>query len=217
MLGISFCFTTCKKNEVISDESVFVDPRDGNSYKTVRIGDQLWFAENLRYLPKMVPLQWYTYDNPFYAIGSYKESSVAEAVETSYYKKYGVSYNWRAAQSACPPGWHIPSPEEWEKLISYCGGWDIAGSILKSADTLYWNRTPKQTTNEFGFSILPGGTGPLIQDTCTRACFWNSRDTIEMDNCVIGVLFLDEVVRASKFYSPNRTQQGTLSIRCIKD
>ena len=85
----------------------YTDPRDGYTYKTIKIGNQIWLAENLRYLPQMGN-GYYVYD--------YNGNDVTEANQTPNYKKYGVLYNIVAAKEACPNGWHIPSDDEWKEL-----------------------------------------------------------------------------------------------------
>lgn len=110
----------------------FTDSRDGHKYKTVRIGDQRWMAENLDY--KTESGSWCSED---------------KAVNC---KKYGRLYEWNAAM--CPAGWHLPSLQEWEVLVAAAGGFDHAGKKLKSASG--WDEKGGSTDN-FGFSALPGG------------------------------------------------------------
>jgi uncharacterized protein (TIGR02145 family) len=96
----------------------FTDPRDGKVYKTVKIGKQIWLAENLAYNAKGSKC----YDN-------------ASANE----KRYGRLYNWNAAMTACPAGWHLPSDEEWQELIDF--------------------RDDEETVGNYGFAALLGGHG----------------------------------------------------------
>jgi len=77
--------------------------------------------------------------------------------------KYGRLYDWKTAMKACPPGWHLPSNEELEKLMTAIGGLTItahgyggAGKKLKAKSG--WNGDGNGT-DEFGFSALPGGLG----------------------------------------------------------
>ncbi len=126
----------------------FTDSRDQNIYKTVKIGEQLWMAENLRYLPQVFATDQYglsASEPRYYVSGYYRGSSVEEAKEKESYNKYGVIYNWPAAmggaeqsnsnpsgvQGACPQGWHLPSLSEWEELLRYLNdnGYNYDGSI----------------------------------------------------------------------------------------
>jgi uncharacterized protein (TIGR02145 family) len=78
--------------------------------KTVKIGNQVWMAENLNVKVKGSTV--------------YNEDPVFQ-------EKYGRLYTWAAAQNACPPGWHLPSDGEWTELINTLGGEDVAGKKLK--------------------------------------------------------------------------------------
>jgi len=127
-------------------EGTFTDSRDSTTYKTVKIGKQTWMAENLNYWPNSGS---WCYDN-----------------SPDSCKKYGRLYNWDAAKTACPKGWHLPSSDEWQVLIratAYVG--DHSSSVaLKSKSG--WNDwcgysgndscTNGNGTDDYGFSALPG-------------------------------------------------------------
>jgi len=104
---------------------------NGQTYKYVEIGDQSWMAENLNYY---VPLKSLCYNDN-------QENC----------KKYGRLYNLAAAQKICPNGWHLPSEADWEKLVEFAGG-TVAGCKLKEK-----NNWDKNSTDEYGFSAIPGG------------------------------------------------------------
>lgn len=110
----------------------FTDSRDGQKYKTVKIGNQVWMAENLNY-----------------NIDSLKSMCYNNSVDSCF--KYGRLYNWSAANSVCPQGWHLPTIDEWDTLVSYVGS-GTAKTTLKSASG--WD---KNGTNDFGFTALPAG------------------------------------------------------------
>jgi uncharacterized protein (TIGR02145 family) len=147
------------------------DERDGNYYNTVKIGDQVWMAENLKYLPDVVGPGIGSETTPYYYVYSYDGTDVNAAKATENYTTYGVLYNWTAAmngsassssnpsgvQGVCPTGWHLPSDGEWTELTDYIGGQDVAGGKLKETGTTHWISPNEGATNESGFSALPGG------------------------------------------------------------
>ncbi|MDD4033536.1 MAG: FISUMP domain-containing protein, partial [Bacteroidales bacterium] len=139
----------------------FTDSRDGKVYKLVTIGSQVWMAENLAYLPS-VNYQTDGSENtghetdPFYYVYGYDGTNVAAAKATDNYTTYGVLYNWKAAQAACPEGWHLPSDAEWTTLTDYLGEGDFSGCKMKEAGITHWESN-SGATNESGFTALPGG------------------------------------------------------------
>jgi len=118
-------------------KGTFTDSRDGQKYKTVKIGTQTWTAENMNV---KTGTSW-CYDD-----------------DESNCKKYGRLYAWStAAKMACPDGWHLPSNKEWTVLVPAAGSL-TAGKKLKSKSG--WNNNEGKTgngTDVFGFSALPGG------------------------------------------------------------
>lgn len=149
----------------------FTDTRDGNTYKTVTIGNQVWMAENLRYLPSVVGPGFGSPTTPYYYVYGYHGTNVTDAKATANYTTYGVLYNWTAAmngskssrsnpstvQGVCPCGWHLPSDAEWTQLTDYLGGESVAGGKLKETGTTHWLSPNAKATNETGFTALPGG------------------------------------------------------------
>jgi uncharacterized protein (TIGR02145 family) len=125
----------------------FIDIRDGKEYQVVLIGEQIWLAENLAYIPFL---------NGGYYVNDYHGSSLSEAKETYAYKTYGVLYWHETAMTSTPSGWNLPTIEEWEQLANYVSskkGPDI-GYHLKSKDG--WLNSGNGS-DYFGFSAYPGG------------------------------------------------------------
>ncbi|HOR61199.1 MAG TPA: FISUMP domain-containing protein [Bacteroidales bacterium] len=135
----------------------FTDPRDNNTYRTVQIGNQIWMAENLKYLPSVVGPGTGSKTNPYYYVYDYVGTNVDAAKQSAIYTTYGVLYNWEAAKTACPTGWHLPSDAEWTILTNYLGGEAVAGGKLKETGTTHWNSPNEGATNETDFTALPGG------------------------------------------------------------
>lgn len=137
----------------------FTDSRDGKVYKQVQIGNQIWMAENLAYLPQVDKLadgaEDDGYTGKYYYVYGFnpdnlddEDTQIAKAKLTDNYQTYGVLYSWPAAingesaststpsnrQGACPDGWHLPSYNEFYNLRNYIErdlGY-VSGSALKS-------------------------------------------------------------------------------------
>lgn len=95
------------------------DERDGNSYCSITYGDQEWLVENMRYLPAVNRVNEYSGSEEMYYVYGYDGNDVDEAKSNPNYIEYGALYNWRAALSACPAGWHLPSDAEWSQFEVY--------------------------------------------------------------------------------------------------
>ncbi len=146
--------------------NTFTDPRDGKTYRTIQIGSQRWLAENLKYLPSVCPSTATQDCSVMYYVYDYQGCDVNEAITTSHYHSYGVLYNWAAALTSAPPGWHLPSDAEWNELTDFLirayshinaanVGYALK-SLRQATDFPDWN-TIEHGTDEFGFSALPGG------------------------------------------------------------
>ncbi|MDW8848921.1 fibrobacter succinogenes major paralogous domain-containing protein [Flavobacterium sp. MMLR14_040] len=106
---------------------------DGNEYKTIKIGSQIWMAENLRVASfangspitlVQNSLQWQNFHSPSQAVFENKKEN----------QKYGRIYNWfavNASENICPLGWKIPSVEDWKTLAKNFGGLNSGGRILQ--------------------------------------------------------------------------------------
>lgn len=119
-----------------SSSGTFTDPRDGQVYKYVKIGNQTWMAENLNYKNGNSCC----YDN-----------------DPSKCATYGRLYDWPTAMDACPPGWHLPSKYEWDILVNYIGGHSVAGSKMKKTGDKHWSEHNVNVVNSCGFNALPSG------------------------------------------------------------
>jgi len=198
------------------------DTRDNNVYKTVTIGNQVWMAENLKWLPSVVrgvlhdnPLDFapISLTNPLYYVYGYDGEDVAEAKQTFNYNTYGVLYNWQAALQACPSGWHLPSDAEWTELTDYLGGFLIAGSKLKEVGTEHWESPNSDATNVSGFTALPGGfISHTSIDIGIQGFWWSASENIT--NYAWSRLL--HAQGSSVGVNHDRMEQG-FSVRCVKN
>jgi uncharacterized protein (TIGR02145 family) len=105
----------------LSEPMILVDPRDGHIYNARKIGNHIWFTENLVYLPMVSPPGLGSDSQGFYYVYDYQGIDLALAKASENYTTYGVLYNWTAAGTACPDGWHLPGDDEWKNMETYLG------------------------------------------------------------------------------------------------
>jgi len=201
----------------------FTDPRDDKTYNHIKIGTQTWMAENLAYLPVMItPSGGSFYLKYYYVYGCYDSISVSVAKNTDNYKTYGVLYNWEAAKSSCPQGWHLPNDDEWKTLEIYLGmssseaekdGYRNSGFIgekLKSTSGWSFNGNGNDS---IGFNALPAGyrfdDGEFYR-IGHYADFWTSTADGSPKAWVRYLYQADDGIRRSSYY---RTYG--FSVRCI--
>jgi len=187
------------------------DARDGQIYQTVKLGDQTWLAQNLNYESDN---SWCYDDDP-------------ANCET-----YGRLYNWEAALTACPDGWHLPSDQEWATLIKYLDPEadsnavgvesEIAGGMMKTRGTFesgtgLWLSPNVGATNSSGFSAVPGGArwpdGTYLV-LHMHAIFWTST---EYDAETVWFRILDYGLKSLYRDHSNVTKPMGLSVRCVMD
>lgn len=208
MILLSIIVLTCEKDKDIGL------PRDidGNVYDTITIGAQTWFKENLK-TTKYKNGTSITLVTGNVIWSSYSAGAYCWYDNNPDYKDdYGALYNLKAVsyESLCPDGWHIPTNEEWSILFEYLGGSRYAGGKLKETGTLHWISESQGTTNESGFTVLPGGyrdSHGIFQDLKKSGYWWMS----DSDDFIFIPYYNSSV--ATGFVYGNLG----ISIRCIKD
>lgn len=170
----------------ITEFETFTDPRDGQVYKTVLLGSQTWMAENIAYKfeGKEITDSASWFNNSANDAWCYYNNDSA-----NYGSKYGILYQWEAADKACPEGWHLPAYEEWLSLTEYLenNGYGYEGSgedISKSlASSEVWQISilpgttgyERVSNNTSGFSALPGGLRESsFRGAGNTGCWWTS-------------------------------------------
>ena len=168
-----------------------LDTRDGKQYKTVKIGSQIWMAENLNYA----------------ASGSKCYDKTENCV------KYGRLYDWHTAMNACPSGWHLPKDNEWNVLMAAVDGIEMAGRKLKAKSGWYDNGNG---TDEFGFSALPGGYGDSdskFKSVGDRSYWWSADHSYYYNYGYYW--FID--YSGENVKNGNKDNSSLLSVRCVRD
>ncbi|MBR4786066.1 MAG: fibrobacter succinogenes major paralogous domain-containing protein [Fibrobacter sp.] len=204
------------------------DSRDGKTYKTVKIGEQTWMAENLNYA-NLQPTE--SLDSSSFCYNNSAENCA----------RYGRLYLWSAAmdsagtwlfngkrcgdgkscaptypvQGVCPSGWHLPTRGEFETLIDAVGGSDIAGKMLRA--TSGWkdlNGEDGNGTDDYMFSALPVGYWSKEFKTYfnegTSTFFWSSTEISS------GIVYMINMFDGRVIISDAYKKDGN-SVRCVKD
>jgi len=195
---------------------------DGNTYKTIKIGDQWWMAENLKVthyrngdeIPYVTDdSEWAGLETGAYCSYNNADSNIAI---------YGLLYNWYSvddSQSIAPEGWYVPTYVEWQTLVDYLGGDAVAGGKMKATGTIeggdgLWHDPNEGATNESGFSALPGGF--RYNYGCLglgeSADFW-----LPLENNYYRALDHGLYFSSSGLHLLASSKQVGLSVRCIRD
>jgi uncharacterized protein (TIGR02145 family) len=186
------------------NSGVFTDRRDGQKYKWVKIGNQIWMAENLNYAAGR-------------GSGMYREF-------------YGHFYDWQTAKRVCPEGWHLPSDNEWLALEFFLGlsrsnngdfdyyrqhEWN-GGKILKSKTGWEFYVQNGNGTDSYGFNALPGGYYQTYNQRYmlygSSITFWTSTG-INQENAIVRTLGSDyDGISRDEIYKVHGAY-----CRCVKD
>lgn len=210
------------------EANTLTDNRDGNVYKIITIGDQVWMAEDLKYLPAVVGPFTMSDTIPYYYVYDYEGTDVAAAKSSDNYNTYGVLYNWTAASAnsasasnpsgvrgVCPSGWHLPSSAEWDQLFNHLGGIFEAGGKLKQKGTTHWKAQNWKATNESGFTALPGGIlwAEAFIYLGSRGNWWSATEEGPHQDIVV---FRQDNDRSEVLRRSFGKQMG-LCVRCVMD
>jgi uncharacterized protein (TIGR02145 family) len=194
-----------------------VDSRDNQQYETVQIGEQCWMRENL---------------NTGEEIHGSLEMANNSIIEKYCYNNdpsncdiYGAMYQWNemmqydtiaGIQGICPDGWHIPTDDEWDALITYLGGSAVAGGKLKETGLEHWVSPNTGATNSSGFTGLPAGNRYASGDFGNmgyKCSLWSSTKHIAPDYAYGRHLSYNK----AKVDRNDDSKAYGMPVRCIKD
>ena len=203
------------------------DARDGQVYKTVQIGEQVWMAENLNYAYNKGTAKSYCYNNSADSCAKYgrlylwSAAMDSAAVFGDVGKGCGYGSTCEAGSATtevrgvCPEGWHLPSKAEFETLFAAVGGWDVAGKALKS--TSGWT-DDGNGTDSYGFSALPAGIRDTSGDFYSAgyyAGFWSATEDNSDNAYHMGLFYPRDDAYLSSYYSYYK--YSGFSVRCLRN
>ena len=191
---------------------------DGNVYNTIKIGTQIWMAENLKVTHyrngSLIPCVLNSGTWAGLTTGAYCDYNN----DLTKGQTYGKLYNWFAvndSRNIAPIGWHVASYAEWETLINFLGGVNVAGGKLKETGFTHWTSPNTGASNETGFAAIPGGQRDDIGNYLNignSAFWWTSTEL------VTSWPGYASMTNNSGSISEDFIRVGNgLSVRCVKD
>jgi uncharacterized protein (TIGR02145 family) len=219
MLCIVFLGLSCNDDDPVITYEPFIDS-EGNVYPIGRMCDgKIWMLKNLSIsvfrngdpIPYVNQAGWKDSPND-----SPAHCTVLDSVQLEI--EYGHLYNWYAVsdhRGLAPPGWHVPTLEEWQLLIDCNGGNAVAGDRLKEAGTAHWNSG--NGNNKSGFNALPGSRRVYVPDERLGeiAVFWTAEPNEECFN--INTPYYATHDLGQDAYTNCGGNDFGFSVRCVKD
>jgi uncharacterized protein (TIGR02145 family) len=190
---------------------------DGNVYRSVKIGNQVWMAQNLKTTRfrdgTPIPLTtdssaWQSLSTPGYCwYDNFKK----------FKRDYGALYNWHAVNNGllAPAGWHVPAEADWKTLITVLGGEKSAGGKLKEAGFIHWFEPNTGATNQARFSAFPSGMRQVVGGfigSFTNGYWWSAT---QADNNTARFVALSDSSAGIGTFADNK--RCGFSVRCVKD
>lgn len=193
---------------------------EGNIYQTIKMGDDLWMAENLRtthYLNGDTIAQLYDYDSDVSLIDEpkYYMSFDNDTASINYANGY-IWYTVNDTRGICPHGWHVPTLTDWNNLITSIGGETATGGKLKEVGVMHWVSPNEDATNESGFTAVGAGyqskNGSRL--FLTSGAFWWS-NTPYFTDYAWSVSVKTGSSNVTKSFNQNK--KDLLNVRCVKN
>jgi len=201
---------------------------DGNVYNTVKIGNQIWMAEDLKvtHYPNGDPIPHVTGSTAWGNLDNNNTDDAYCFYNNNSGTDYAALYTYAAAigdnwtrdkivnQGVCPDGWHLPTDEEWTTLTDYLGGASVAGGKMKEAGTTHWN-SPNTGVNSSGFTALPGGVRNGVGGFDLQGFsgyFWSANECYE-----ISAWIRTMTNSSSSLYRVYSNKSTGFSVRCLRN
>lgn len=205
--------TDCRKTEIAAE---ILTDIEGNSYKTVKIGDQEWMAENLKTTKfndgSEISLireedSWKNLSGPGYC---WYNNEVANK------ELYGALYNGFtvATDKLCPAGWSVPGVEDLKTLRNFLGDSLRAGGKLKETGVIHWLSPNKGAVNSTGFTATGAGIRYFegtFSSALTYTSMWSVSEAGNNETWFMGLYYADASLSIG-----HKNKRYGFSVRCLK-
>lgn len=232
-----FFVIACNDKPVIKKKTVSpyysLSDLNKNKYNALKIGQAIWMIENLKttYYSYRKPNGSYDTIHGLYPANRSIVDLERKPLDTLNYQvafngadsnivNYGRLYTWYTSvdqRNLCPSGWHLPSEKEWDTIISFLGGAEIAGGKMKDTSKDFWKSPNVGATNSSLFSAKGCGYrtefGSFI-DQGLFGCYWSSTADPSDETSAISYCFY---AGTSKIYKSAKPKKYAMSVRCVKN
>ena len=220
MMGhtMSYANQDYKTLDIIEDS---IQDSEGNTYRTVKIGDQTWLAENLR--------------STQFQDGSKINTAFIPNDKEENLVKYGRLYNWENvsdSRNICPIGWRVASDEDWKILEKTIGiseedvhneGWrgdnDIAITLKQAQPNSIFKSFDQSQVNKYKFSATPAGVKLgnwyITQGMYTE--FWTSTNATDKEAYARTLAYSWWNTYKGEIRRATLTKTHNFSVRCVKN
>jgi uncharacterized protein (TIGR02145 family) len=235
----SMAVFSCKPKPVVVKKDTgpaYTTAKDkgGSAYNTLRIGSQTWMVENLKTVR-------------YSDVVKIKDKIITDSIRTllpndssilyradspqdtlAYYWKYqggpstndfGKLYTWYTVtnRNVCPQGFRVPTESDWEKLINFLGGPEIAGGKMKSTDSSMWELPNVGATNSSYFNAVGGGYKTEFATFINQlkyGFYWSATEDSKFPDCGIAYAFHAGSIKS---YKVSKSKKAALSVRCVSN
>lgn len=221
LLLVFSVFTGCHSRLEKEGKGSQIRDIDGNTYNTVKIGDQLWMAENLKTAT-------FSDGTPIPRVEDYEEWASLTLPAYSWYNNdslnvedFGALYNCYVIETEklCPDGWHVPTDGDWIALETSLGGAATGGGAMKESGLGHWKTPNTEASNESGFSALPGGYRSYngTFNLMRIDGFWWSSSEKSWYGSLNTVIYRNLKYDGSDLYREVAVKANGFSVRCVQN
>lgn len=218
LIASALLLTFLFSGQVIGQTNEIVTDIDGKVYSTIKVGNDIWMAENLA-------VSHYNDGTPIPTVTNYDQWIITLSPAMRWYdnneakyRQYGALYNWYVVETGklCPVGWHVSTEKEWDLLAWTLGGNSVAGNKLRAKGNGLWKPSENIGIDLIGFNALPAGFVHDFKGKTSSlgkyASFWTSDEYSRAFGWGRSIH-----INYPELRRLNDGKKGGFSVRCVKD